>query len=53
MWGFTVSPEDAPPIGVIVGLAAVPVVIIIGVLAALYQRIKQIKGGEEDAASQY
>ena len=53
VWGFTVSPEDAPPIGVIVGLAAVPVVIIIGVLAALYQRIKQIKGGEEDAASQY
>nr|MDE7004556.1 MerR family transcriptional regulator [Oscillospiraceae bacterium] len=52
-WGFTVSPEDAPPIGVIIGLAAIPVVVIIGVLAAVYQRIKQIKGGEEDAAAQY
>ena len=53
VWGFTVSPEDAPPIGVITALAAIPVVVIIGVLAALYQRIKQIKGGEEDAAAQY
>ena len=53
VWGFTVSPEEAPPIGVIIALAAIPVVVIIGVLAALYQRIKQIKGGEEDAAAQY
>ena len=53
VWGFTVSPEDAPPIGVIIGLAAIPVIVIIGVLAALYQRIKQIRGGEEDAAAQY
>ena len=53
VWGFTVSPEDAPPIGVIAGLAAIPVIVIIGVLAALYQRIKQIRGGEEDAAAQY
>ena len=53
VWGFTVDAADAPPIGVIVAVAAVPVVVIIGVLAALYQRIKQIKGGEEDAAAQY
>ena len=53
VWGFTISPEEAPPIGVIIAIAAVPVVIIIGVLAALYQRIKQIRGGEEDAAAQY
>ncbi len=53
VWGFTTAPEDAPPIGVILAIAAVPVVIIIGVLAALIQRIKQIKGGEEDAAAQY
>ena len=53
VWGFTVDAADAPPIGVIIAIAAVPVVIIIGVLAALYQRIKQIRGGEEDAASQY
>ena len=53
VWGFTVDAADAPPIGVVIGLAAIPVIVIIGVLAALYQRIKQIRGGEEDAAAQY
>lgn len=53
VWGFTISPEEAPPIGIIIAIGLVPVVVIIGVLAALYQRIKQIKGGEEDAAAQY
>ena len=53
VWGFTISPEEAPPLAVIIGLAAIPVIVILGVLLALYQRIKQIKGGEEDAASQY
>lgn len=53
VWGFTVSPEDAPPIGLVIAIAAIPMVIIIGVLVALYQRLKQIRGGEEDAAAQY
>lgn len=53
VWAFTISPEEAPPLGVIIGLAAIPMVVILGVLLALFQRIKQIKGGEEDAASQY
>ena len=53
VWGFTISPEEAPPLWLIVILAAIPMVFIIGVLLALFQRIQQIKGGEEDAASQY
>ena len=53
VWGFTVDAEDAPPLGLVIFLAAIPAVVILGVLAALWQRIKQIKGGEEDAASQY
>lgn len=53
VWGFTISPEEAPPLGLILVLAAVPVVIILGVLGALYQRIKEIRGGEEDVASKY
>ena len=53
VWGFSTSPEDAPPLGVVVALAAIPGVFIVGVLLALWQRIKQIQGGEEDAASQY
>lgn len=53
VWGFTISPEEAPPLGVIIALAAIPAVVILGVLLALFQRVKQIRGGEEDAASQY
>ncbi len=53
IWGFTVSPENAPPLGAVLVLAAVPLVLIAGVLLALVQRIRQIKGGEEDAAAQY
>ena len=53
VWGFMVDAADEPPIGVVIGLSAIPVIVIIGVLAALYQRIKQIRGGEEDAAAQY
>lgn len=53
IWAFTISPEEAPPLGVIITLAAIPAVIILGVLLALFQRVKQIRGGEEDAASQY
>ena len=52
IWGFCISPEEAPPLAVILILAAIPI-IIVGVLLALVQRLKQIKGGEEDAASQY
>ena len=53
VWGFTVDAADAPPIGLVIAIAALPAIIIIGVLAALFQRIRQIKGGEEDAAAQY
>ena len=53
LWGFSVDVEDAPPLGLIIFLIAIPVVIIFGVLGALFQRIKQIRGGEEDAAAQY
>ena len=53
IWGFTTSPEEAPPLGLVLILAAIPLIIIVGVLLALVQRLKQIKGGEEDAASQY
>lgn len=49
-WGVRSDP-DAP--GWIMLVAILPAAVIIGVLLALFQRIKQIKGGEEDAASQY
>lgn len=53
IWGFTISPEESPPLPLVVVFAVVPLVFIVGVLLALRQRIQQIKGGEEDAASQY
>ena len=53
VWGVRISPEEAPPLGVVLILTAIPIIIIVGVLLALVQRLKQIKGGEEDAASQY
>lgn len=37
----------------IAAMAAMLLAVIVGVLLALWQRIKQIKGGEEDAASKY
>lgn len=53
IWGFRVAPEEAPPLWLAIILAAIPVAVILGVLLALIQRLKQIRGGEEDAASKY
>ena len=52
-WACAADPAGAPPLGIMILLAAFPIAVIIGVFIALVQRIKQIKGGEEDAASQY
>ncbi|MEG0765926.1 MAG: MerR family transcriptional regulator [Pseudoflavonifractor sp.] len=53
VWAMAVDPANAPPWGLFLFIIAIPAVIIIGVLLALVQRMKQIKGGEEDAASEY
>lgn len=53
VWAFATDPKNAPPLGLFVFFIAVPVIVMCGVLGALYQRIKQIKGGEEDAAAKY
>ena len=53
IWAALTDPAEAPPLGLMIFLGAVPGVIIIGVLLALWQRIKQSQGGEEDAASKY
>jgi len=53
IWAYAVDPQEAPPPVLMAILVAIPGVMILGVLLALWQRIKQIKGGEEDAASQY
>ena len=53
VWAVSTDPADAPPLGVLILIIAVPAVVILGVLLALVQRFKQIQGGEEDAASKY
>ena len=53
VWGFTVDPTEAPPLPLIVVLVALPVVVILGVLLALYQRIQEIGKGEVDDAKNY
>lgn len=45
--------QEPIPIGLLLSIIAIPAVIIIGTLAALIGRIKEIKGGEEDEASKY
>ena len=53
IWGFTADPSDAPPVALLAVLVAIPGVIILGVLLALFQRIKEIRKGEEDDAKKY
>ena len=50
LWLNTIDPAPFP---VLVICILVPVVIIIGVLLAFRERLKEIEGGEEDAASNY
>ena len=44
---------EAVAIGFLLVYGLVIVAIIVGVLAALHQRLKEIKGGEEDEAKKY
>ena len=53
VWGFTADPADAPPLALLAVMVAIPGVIILGVLLALVQRIKEIQKGEEDDAKNY
>lgn len=53
LWGFSIDAEDAPPLPLIVVLVMIPGVIILGVLLALVQRVKEIGKGEVDDAKQY
>ncbi len=50
IWANGQSPLPVP---VLVAIVAVPVVVIACIVAVLIQRIKEIKGGEEDEAAQY
>lgn len=53
VWAFQANPVDAPPLGVVCLLVAVPAVMILGVVLALVQRIREIGKGEIDDAKPY
>jgi len=52
-WAFSLDAQDAPPLPLLLVMAAIPLLIIVGVLLALFQRIKEIGKGEADDARQY
>ncbi len=53
IWAFVTDPQNAPPLPIAAFLFAVILVPIAGVLAALYARFKEIKGGEENDYRNY
>lgn len=53
IWGFTIDAADAPPLGVVLVILAMPLLVIGGVLLALFQRIREIGKGEIDDARQF
>ena len=53
IWAFVTEPEASPPLPLVVVFCAFPAAFIVGIVIALVQRFKQIKGGEEDAAADY
>lgn len=53
LWAFAIDASEAPPLPLIVVLVMLPGVVILGVLLALYQRIREIQKGEADDAKNY
>ncbi|MCI8992395.1 MAG: MerR family transcriptional regulator [Eubacterium sp.] len=49
-WGYSVEPI---PGGILAFLVALPAAVIIGVIVSIINRVKEIRGGEEDEASKY
>ena len=44
---------EAVAVGILIVFALVIIAVIVGILIALRQRLKEIEGGEEDEAKQY
>lgn len=53
LWAFLTEPQEAPPMAILGIILAVPMVFLVGLFLALLQRMKEIDGGEEDAAVKY
>ena len=53
LWAFAVDPAGAPPLPVLALFVAIPAAVVIGVVIALVQRVREIERGEEDDARKY
>ena len=53
IWLYVTDPAEAPPLPLLAALAAIPGVVILGVLLAMMQRIRDIQKGEEEDAKEY
>lgn len=53
LWAFEVDPAGAPPLPVLALFVAIPAAVVVGVVIALVQRVREIERGEEDDARNY
>ena len=53
LWGYSEDPANAPPLPLLVVLMLMPVVVLLGIYTALYQRVKEIRKGEAEDAKRY
>ena len=53
VWGFGIDPANAPPLPLLAVLVALPALVILGVLLALKERVREIGKGEIDDAKHY
>ena len=53
LWGFSIDTEEAPPLPLLIVLIAIPGSVILGVVLALVQRVRELGRGEMDDARQY
>lgn len=53
VWGISRAPQDAPPLPLTVMFLVIPGLVILGVLLALAQRIREIGKGEIEDAKRY
>ena len=50
LWAFEVDPAGAPPLPVLALFVAIPAAVVVGVIIALVQRVREIERGEADTA---
>jgi len=53
LWACRAAPDEAPPPALLALIIAVPAAVLLGVLLALVQRLREIQRGEEEDAKQY